>query len=158
MDIEPTIKMTQRMTVAFIAMKGPLSLINEAFDKLFVFVAEKGFLPAVPPSRVYHNIPGKVPEQDLTWELCVPIVGICDPSGPDERGLGFRFLEETEVASIIHKGPFSTIEETYNTIIAWIADNGYQISGTCEEVYLTEPGNMPPAEILTEIRFPVIKK
>lgn len=158
MNSEATIKKTQPMTVAFVAMKGSLSLINSAFGKLYTFVAEAGFIPAVPPSRIYFDIPGQVPEQELKWELRVPIVGICDASGPDDRGLGFRCLKEITVASIIHRGPFSTIGDTYNKILSWIADNGYRIVGPCEEVYLTEPGNTPPAEILTEIRFQVSKK
>jgi AraC family transcriptional regulator len=158
MDAEAKIRKTEPMTVAFIAMKGSLSLINSAFAKLYTFVAEEGFIPAVPPSRIYFNVPGKVPDQELKWELRVPIVGICDASGPDVKGLGFRCLEETTVAVIIHKGPFSTIHDTYDKIISWISNNGYQITGPPEEVYLTEPGNTPPAEILTEIRFPVSKK
>jgi effector-binding domain-containing protein len=158
MDTEATVKKTVPITVAFIAMKGSLSLINSAFGKLYTFVAEAGFIPAVPPSRIYFNIPGQVPEQELKWELRVPIVGVCNSSGPDGRGLGFRCLEGTTVAFIIHRGPFSTIGDTYNKIISWIDNNGYKIIGPPEEVYLTEPGNTPPAELMTEIRFPVSKK
>jgi effector-binding domain-containing protein len=158
MNTEATVKKTEPMTVAFIAMKGPFSLINESFGKLFAFVAEKGFLPAGPPSGVYFNSPEQVSKEELQWELRAPIAGICDSSGPDERGLGFRCLEETTVASTIHRGPFSNIGDTYNKLTSWIANNGYQIIGPCEEVYLTEPGNTPPAEILTEVRFPVSKK
>jgi effector-binding domain-containing protein len=139
-------------------MKGSLSLTNSAFGTLYTFVAESGFIPAVPPSRVYFNVPGQVPEQELKWELRVPIAGICGASGPDGKGLGFRCLEETTIACTIHIGPFSTIGDTYNKLKSWIADNGYKISGPCEEVYLTEPGNTPPAEILTEVRFMVSKK
>ena len=158
MNTEPTIKKTQPATVAFVAVRGSLSLINSAFGKLYTFVAESGFIPAVPPSRVYFNVPGQVPDQELRWELRVPIVGICDSSGPDGRGLGFRCLEETAVASIVHRGPFCTIKDTYGKLVEWIASSGYKISGPPEEVYLTEPGNTPPAELMTEIRFPVSKK
>jgi len=158
MDTEATVRKTLPMTVGFIAMKGSLSLTNSAFGKLYTFVAEAGFIPAIPPSRVYFNVPGQVPEQELQWELRVPIVGICDPSGPDAKGMGFRCLEETAMASIIHRGPFSTIGDTYNKVKSWITSNGYKIAGPCEEVYLTEPGNTPPAELMTEVRFPVSKK
>jgi AraC family transcriptional regulator len=158
MGEEPTVKQTQPMTVAFISMKGSLSLIDSAFGRLFSFVAESGFLPAGPPSGVYFNAPGEVPEQEMKWELCVPIAGICNPSGPDKNGLGFRNLEETTVASAVHKGPFSNIGNTYEKLASWIAESEYKIAGPSEEVYLTEPGNTPPAEILTEIRFPVEKK
>jgi effector-binding domain-containing protein len=158
MGTEAKIKKTAPMTVAFITMKGSLSLINSAFGKLYTFVAEQGFIPAVPPSRIYFNIPGQVSDDELKWELRVPIVGICNPSGPDGAGLGFRYLEETAVASIVHRGPFASIRDTYDKLTSWIASNGYKISGPPEEVYLTEPGNTPPAELMTEVRFPVSKK
>jgi AraC family transcriptional regulator len=158
MGAEAKIKKTEPITVAFIVMKGSLSMINSAFGKLYTFLAEEGFIPAGPPSGIYFNAPGEVPEQELKWELRVPIAGICDSSGPDERGLGFKCLEEITVACTVHKGPFSNIGNTYDKLALWIAKNGYQIAGPCEEVYLTEPGNTPPAEILTEVRFPVSKK
>ncbi|MFA5375726.1 MAG: GyrI-like domain-containing protein [Dehalococcoidia bacterium] len=158
METEATVKKTQSVTVAFIAVKGSLSLINTAFGTLYTFVAESGFIPAVPPSRVYFNVPGQVPDKELKWELRVPIVGICDASGPDGKGLGFRLLETTTVAAIVHRGPFSTIGETYDKLKSWIAEKGYKIAGPCEEVYLTEPGNTPPVELMTEIRLPVSKK
>jgi len=158
MNAEAKIKKTVPMTVAFIAVKGPFSLINTAFGNLFTFIADNGFIPAGPPSRIYFNVPGQVPEQELKWELRAPIAGICDSSGPDERGLGFRCLEEITVASTIHRGPFCNIGDTYNKLTSWITSNGYQIAGPCEEVYLTEPGNTPLAELMTEVRFPVSKK
>ena len=152
------VKKLKPITVAFITVQGSLSLINSAFGRLYTFVAEEGFIPAVPPSRIYFNTPGQVPDRDLKWELRVPIVGICDSSGPDGRGLGFRCLEESTVASIVHRGPFSTIGDTYKKLSSWIDKNGYKIAGPCEEVYITEPGNTPPAELMTEIRFPVSRK
>jgi len=151
-------KKTQSVTVAFIAVQGSLSLTNSAFGKLYAFIAKEGFLPAGSPSRLYLNIPGQVPEQELRWELRVPILGDCDSLGPDDKGLGFRCLEEITVASAIHRGPFSSIGNTYEKLTQWIDKNGYKIIGPCEEVYLNEPGNTPLAEIRTEIRFPVEKK
>ena len=156
--IDVAIKKTQPVTVAFITAKGSFSMINEAFGDLFAFVVENGFLPAGPPSGIYFDAPGRVPEKELRWELRVPIAGICDASGPNEKGLGFRCLEETVVASAIHRGPFSNIGNTYEKLTQWIDKNGYKITGPCEEVYLNEPGNTPPAELMTEVRFPVSNK
>jgi effector-binding domain-containing protein len=158
MNTEAKIKKTQPTIVAFIAVQGSLSLTASAFGQMYTFLAKEGFLPAGPPSRVYFNVPGQVPDENLKWELRVPIAGICDPSGPDGKGLGFRSLEATTVASTVHIGPFSIIGDTYNAIKSWVDKNGYKIVGPCEEVYLNEPGNTPPAEIRTEIRFPVQKK
>ena len=156
--MEVTIKRTEPLTVAFITVKGPFSLINESFGRLFTFIAEQGFIPAGPPSGVYFNSPEQVAEDELQWELRAPIAGICDPSGPDERGLGFKCLEEVTVAVTVHRGPFSNIGNTYKELVAWVGGNGYKIDGPSEEVYITEPGNTPPAELMTEVRFPVSKK
>jgi len=156
--MEVTIKKTEPFTVAFISVKGPFSLINDSFGKLFAFIGEQGFIPAGPPSGLYFNSPAQVAEDELLWELRVPIAGTCDPSGPDERGLGFKNIGEAAVAAVIHRGPFNNIAETYQGLGAWIEGNGYEIAGPCEEVYLTEPGNTPPAELMTEIRFPVVKR
>ena len=152
------IKKTTPMTVAFIEVRGSLSLIHSAFGKLYTFVAESGLMPAGPPSGIYFNASGKVTDQELKWELRTPIAGLCDPSGPDGRGLGFRCLEETIVASTIHRGPFSTIADTYEALKSWIDINGYKVVGPREEVYITEAGNTPPAELMTEVRFPIAEK
>jgi len=158
MAAEARIKKTKPSIVAFISVQGSLSLTASAFGRMYTYLAREGFLPAGPPSRIYHNVPGQVPDDKLKWELRVPVAGICDPKGPDERGLGFRSLEETTVACTVHIGPFSTIGDTYKSFKSWVDDNGYKIVGPCEEIYLNEPGNTPPAEIRTEIRFPVKKK
>jgi len=39
----------------------------------------------------------------------------------------------------------------------WV-DNGYEIVGPYEEVYLSDPGKTMPEELLTEVRFPVKKR
>jgi len=58
MTIEVTIKKTEPMTVAFVSMKGPFTLIGEAFGKLYGWIGEKGHIPAGPPLGVYFNAPG----------------------------------------------------------------------------------------------------
>ena len=66
-------------------------------------------------------------------------------------------MEGAEVAATMHKGPFQEVGGTIHALEAWIAENGYQIVGPYEEVYLTEPDKTPPEELLTEVRFPVRK-
>ena len=157
MAIEVTIKKTEPRTVAFVAMKGPYAKIPEAFPRLFGWIAEKGYIPAGPPMGVYFNAPGEVPDEELLWEIQCPIGGEVAPSGPDERGLGVKRVEGAEVASTMHKGPFDQVGATYGALVGWIMENGYEIAGPAEEIYLSEPEKTPPEELLTEVRFPVRK-
>lgn len=158
MAIEVTVKKTELMTVAFVSMKGPYSLIGETFGKLYGWIGEKGFVPAGPPVGVYFNAPGQVPDEELLWELRSPIAGDVAPGGPDERGLGIKKVEAAEVASTMHKGPYDQVGATYGALAGWIAGNGYEIVGPGEETYLSEPEKTPPQELLTEVRFPVKKR
>ncbi len=158
MAIEVTVKKTEPRTVAFVAMKGPYAKIAEAFPKLFGWIAEKGYVFAGPPLGVYFNAPGQVPDEELLWEVQCPIGGDVAPSGADEQGLGVKRVEGAEVASTMHKGPFDQVGATYGALVGWIMENGYEIAGPAEEVYLSEPEKTPPEELLTEVRFPVRKK
>lgn len=157
MAIEVTVKKTEPMTMAFISKKGPYSLINQAFGELYGWIGEKGYIPAGPPLGVYFNAPEQVPAEELLWELRSPTAGDVPPSGPDERGLGVKRVEGAEVAATMYKGPYDQIGPVYGALVGWIIENGYQIAGPSEEVYLSDPDKTPPAELLTEVRFPVQK-
>ena len=158
MAIEVTVKKTEPMTMAFVSMKGPYSLIGEIFGKLYGLIGEKGYVPAGPPVGVYFNAPGQVTDEELLWELRSTIAGDIAPGGPDERGLGIKKVEAAEVAATMHKGPYDQVGTTYGALAGWVAENGYEIVGPSEEVYLSDPGKTAPDELLTEVRFPVKKR
>ena len=42
-------------------------------------------------------------------------------------------------------------------IAEYAAKNGYDVVGPVTEVYLNDPNQVSPEELLTEVRFPVIK-
>jgi len=50
------------------------------------------------------------------------------------------------------------VGETYGALVGWIMENGYQIVGPGEEIYLTDPDKTTPQELLTEVYFPVKKQ
>jgi len=159
MAIEVTVKKTEPRTVAFVAMKGPYTKIPEAFPKLFGWlVGEKGYIPAGSPIGVYFNAPGEVPDEELLWEIQCPIGGDVAPSGPDERGLGVKWVEGAEVAATMYKGPYDQVAATWEALAGWIMENGYEIAGAGEEVYLSDPDKTPPEELITELRCVVRKK
>jgi effector-binding domain-containing protein len=156
MAIEVTIKKTDPATVAFISKKGLFSQIPEAFGKLYGWVGQKGYVPSGPPSGVYFNAPGQVPDSELMWELRAPIAGTVAASGPDKDGLGVKKVKGTLMASTMHKGPYEEIAAVYGALASSIAEKGYEMAGPPEEVYFSEP-TVLPKDILTEIRFPVKK-
>lgn len=158
MAIDVTVKKTEPMIVAFLSVKGPYTLIGESFGKLYGWIGEKGYVPSGPPMGVYFNSPEQVPADELLWELQSPIGGDVTPSGPDETGISVKKVGGAEVASTMHKGRYEEVGNIYGALVDWIMENGYEIVGPSEDVYLSDPAQIPPDELLTEIRFPVRKK
>ena len=155
--LEVTLKKREPAVVAFISMKGPYSLIGEAFGRLRTWIAEQGYIPALPPVGVYLNSPKQAPPEELLWELQTPVVGDADPVKPDEQGCGFKQLEEATLATAEHCGPYDQARASFGALREWISENGYEIAGPPEEAYLSKVEESPPQDLLTEVRFPVRK-
>ncbi len=63
-----------------------------------------------------------------------------------------------ECAMLVHKGGYSSLNETYTLLVKWIEDNGYQIAGAPYELYVkTCFQNPDPASWETEVYFPFEK-
>ena len=157
MSDEVVVKQTAPRTVAFIPMKGPYDRIEGTFGRLFGWVGKKGYTPIGPPLGLYLNSPEQVPPEELLWELQCPLSDDTALSEPDASGVGVKKMNSAEVACAVHKGPFEKVGETYARLWGWVNSNGYQIVGPPEEVYFSDPCTTHPAELLTEIRFPVSK-
>jgi effector-binding domain-containing protein len=60
------------------------------------------------------------------------------------------------VASIVHVGPYDTLERTYGELIRWLAEMGIHPAGALWEVYWSDPEEEPdPATWRTEIFAPI---
>lgn len=60
-----------------------------------------------------------------------------------------------EMAKVVHKGPYDACEPAYDALYGWVVDHGYMISDPTREVFLNDPREVPPEEILTEIYAPI---
>ena len=61
------------------------------------------------------------------------------------------------MASVIHHGSFSTLNQAYSAIFTWIEANGYRISGPNRELNLEYVRGGDQSKYVTEIQFPVEK-
>ncbi len=137
-------------TVAFVAREGPYSQMLEAMGEVMALVQELGLTMEGPPGGVYYNSPGEVPEEELLWEVRIPVA-----EGAEDEGIKTR--EAREVAATVHSGSYHEIGASYDALRRWIEAQGYQIAGPAEEIYLNNPQEVPPEELLTEVRLPVAK-
>lgn len=154
--MEVSIKQAEPMNVAYLSMHGPYSQMPQALGVLYRFAGEQGLAPTGAPRAVYFTPPDvEAPGPD--WEVWAPVASAVSDVAPDANGLGTRRVPGKLVASTMHKGPYEDLESTYSSLCEWIADHGYEIVGAPEEIYLSDPAEVPPEAYLTEIQFPVKK-
>ena len=102
----------------------------------------------------YFNSPEEVPEEQLEYEIGFSFDGDLKLQ---EGKLGFKEIPEHTVLAAIHKGPYTNVGPVIHAIAEYAEKNGYDIVGPVTEVYLNDPSQVSPEELLTEVRFPVIK-
>jgi len=157
-EIEVTVKTTEPTTVAFLTCKGPYTQMGEVVPKIFGWMQQKGLEPVGPLTGVYFNSPLDVSEEELSWEVRIPVARTTPPQETDAMGVGVKQIGPQEIAVAMHKGPYQEVGPTHGAIAAWAAGNHYEIAGPPEELYLNDPSTVPPEELLTQVRYPIKKK
>ena len=88
-------------------------------------------------------------------EICEAVTGAKQEIG----GLYFRTLPEIQAACIFHRGSYGTLPESYEAVLRFIEENGYEIAGAIRESYIDGVWNQDDdSGWLTEIQIPVRKQ
>ncbi len=94
---------------------------------------------------------GEYKEDDADFEPCFPV-----RKGKDEDGISVRELKGGKCVSLIHKGPYETLGDSYKKVYAYLNEKGYKTKLPSREVYIKAPGWIfkgNPKNYLTEIQI-----
>jgi AraC family transcriptional regulator len=125
--------------------------------RLYEWVGERGLRPAGMPKGVFLTDPA-AGMAEAAWEVQAPVAGDIAENTADSSRLGTKRIEPRLVASAMHRGPYETVNETYEELTSWIDHNNFAVAGPPEELYFSDPGTTAPADYLTEVRLPISKK
>ena len=93
-------------------------------------------------------------EEDILVELCESVTECKDDTGE----LHFKTMPKLQVASIFHKGSYNTLATSYESVLRYVEENGYEIVGAIRESYIDGVWNKEDeSEWLTEIQVPIRK-
>ena len=77
----------------------------------------------------------------------------------EARGLRFKTLPGVQAACVFHRGSYRTFAESYETVLRYIEENGYEIAGEIRESYIDGVWNRgDESQWLSEIQVPVRKR
>ena len=150
------VKTIPETTVA--AMKTRLA----SYDSLFEVMPEMGALMekagcecALPEYCFTNYLEPGYKDTDILVEICEAVTGAKQEIG----GLYFKTLPEIQAACVFHRGSYGTLPESYEAVLRFIEENGYEIAGAIRESYIDGVWNQDDdSGWLTEIQIPVRKK
>lgn len=123
------------------------------WDKLENEIKKNGGLLSTPCLTLYYsglylNQDNKIVDQEIVEPLTHGLVV------GEKSDVVIREIPSEEVASIIHTGGFNDIGVTGNKLIAWVKENGYEISRPIREIYHIDQKN--PGDLSTiELQLPL---
>jgi len=146
-------KRMEEVQVAFMRYRGSYDKIPELIAEVVQWVTDKGLNMTGMIYGAYFNSPEDVPPEELRYEIGASFEG----SAQDEEKLMVKIIPEHTVIAAMHKGPYTEVGPVIHRLAEYAAENGYDIIGPVTEVYLNNPNEVEPDELLTEVQFPVIK-
>ncbi|MBL8092653.1 MAG: MerR family transcriptional regulator [Anaerolineales bacterium] len=128
---------------------------NILWDEVIAFMERHKARMAGAPFAIYHDPDFR--EKDWDIEVCQPVVEAV-PSSDKVKVYDLPRVEK--MACVVHHGPFATLPTAYDSLAAWIDQNGYRIVGPAREINLRLPdtmGDQNDPNTVNEVQFPVEK-
>ena len=134
----------------------------ESYDALFEMMPSMGAEMerlgcecAVPEYCFTHYLEPGYKEEQILVETCEAVT----EKKEDSKLVKFREFPEIQAACIFHKGSYNDFPQTYEAILTYIEENGYEICGNIRENYIDGVWNKDSEEEwLSEIQIPVRKR
>lgn len=140
--------------IAFLKHTGPYDDIGPLFERIIGWAVVNGHM--VPDALVlgrYYDDPESVPADRLRSEACVSV----SDAAAVEDGIETGTLRGGTYAKTRFKGPYTDLKQVYDFIYgAWLPHSGRETEDApCIEVYINNPGDTRPDDLLTDIYVPL---
>ena len=143
---------------AAVEMTGSYTQHPDAFMKLYSAAAQQGISMTEAPIGIYWNSPNDTAEEELKWEIGVPVPGDKELAAP----VVLKKWEHTTVVQRDFEGALKSdeLKAVYFAMYEWIEANGYEMAGPILERFLNTPMPNEKGEVIGKVQlvFPVQKK
>ncbi|MGN0972763.1 MAG: MerR family transcriptional regulator [Aristaeellaceae bacterium] len=150
------IKTIPETTVAFMCVR--LASYDALFDRMPEMGAlmEQAGCECALPEYCFTAYPEPgYRDADILVEICESVVAARKETG----ALRFKTLPAVQAACVFHRGSYRTLPESYEAVLRYMEENGYEIAGDIRESYIDGVWNRDDeSQWLSEIQVPVRKK
>ena len=136
--------------------KGAYKEIAALIPEVCGYAAKNNITIAGPPIFVCHETSfEEAMEADKNNSAIVEIAVPISEKVADSGEIKCYELPGGKMAKITHNGPYEQCGPTYEKLYAWLGENGKKIVGPTREVYMNDPREVAPEEIITDIYAPI---
>ena len=123
----------------------------EAYFEILKFIDAQGLADSGAPLSIIRAFSGS----ELRFDAAIPVRGVTEatPRGGAKVKLGFTY--GGPVLRARHVGSYRTLGETHRKIASYLAAHGIDRNGPAWESYISDPGSVPEAELLTLVYYPI---
>lgn len=98
----------------------------------------------------------RIPDFVTTEEVREVAMKIMEERGLREVSkLQADFLKEGKCVQVLHQGPYDKVGDTYEKLLEFMENSGFQQNGAYHEIYISDPNRTVPEKIKTIVRQPV---
>ena len=125
--------------------------IGSAYAEIGKFMAGARLEQAGPPITVNTRFD----EQGHAFEAGIPIRGEPAAPVPPSSRVQIKRTYGGKAVKAIHRGAYRELAKTYEMLFAWANAYGFQPAGPPWDEYVTDPGKVPEAQLVTNVYLPV---
>jgi effector-binding domain-containing protein len=151
----PRLEDVPAQKVAYIAARGSYEMLPAQMIELAMWFGRQAIDLGGQPGATYVNGPDQADEDDLEWEVWIPTSATVRERESAGGQIGVKTLAAATCATLVHVGPYETLDSSSAALVQWAADEGHVREGPLQTIFLDDPGDVPEDELKTLIRFPI---
>lgn len=125
---------------------------GKAYFQILKFVDEHGLSDAGAPMSIMRSLSGS----KLLFDAAIPVRGVMADLPKDGPGVKIGSTHAGTVIRVKHLGSYRDLIQTHRKIAAYLAALGIERNGAAWESYASDPANVPEAEIVTYVYYPIL--
>jgi len=156
-DIEIEHLVVEAMDIAYLPTKSRpeataiADALGDAYFQILSFIDREGLQSAGAPMSITRRFDGS----ELVFDAAIPVRGADEDTPRDGPGVRLGRTYGGPVIRVKHVGSYRNLATTHRKISAYLAALGIERNGAAWESYVSDPGKVPEAELLTYVYYPI---
>ena len=161
---DPEVRLLEERACVAVRLTRPMAgidvgaLVGAHLESLAVRTVDLGLMIAGPPYVRYQQ-----------WGGALAVLELGFPTGPEPPATKLQSLDDADDGEpgramlpggralvVEHRGPYSSLSETWARASAWIDEHDVCAGGAPWESYVDNPERVAPEQLLTEVVWPLI--